>query len=136
MKSLDFNTIEVNEPSDIIGTNQMTSSDYQMSDPNMRWIKDLIIQKDKNNIRLPKMNKKDLCNIRKKFLKHVNNLRIIKDLLYLMDHDKFGNQTKSYVMPKNEINLTIAELHNKETAGHLGVDKRSNESTQGSSGST
>ena len=40
-----------------------------------------------------------------------------------MDHDKFGNQTKRYVMPKNEINLTIAELHNKETAGHLGVDK-------------
>ena len=53
----------------------------------------------------------------------MNNLRIIKDLLYLMDHDKFGNQTKRYVMPKNEINLTIAELHNKETAGHLGVDK-------------
>ena len=40
-----------------------------------------------------------------------------------MDHDKFRNQTKMYVMPKNEINLTIAELHNNETAGHLGVDK-------------
>ena len=56
-------------------------------------------------------------------LKHVKNLRIIKDLLNLMDHDKFGNQTKRYVMPKNEINLTIAELHNTETADHLGIDK-------------
>ena len=58
--SLNFNTIEVNEPSDIIGTNSKISSNYQMSDPNLRWIKDLITKKDKKNGRLPKLNKKDL----------------------------------------------------------------------------
>ena len=72
-----------------------------MSDPYLLLIKDLIIQKDKNNDRLQKVNKKDMCNIKKKLLKHVNNLRIIKDLLYLMDHDTFDNQTKRYVIPNN-----------------------------------
>ena len=120
---LHVDAIEINEPSDIIGTNSRITCHYQMSDPNLRWIKELIIKRDQNNGRTPKVNKKELVNVQKKLLKHIKNLRIIKDLIYLLDHDKFGNQTRRYVMPKNEIDLTIAELHSKETAGHLGIDK-------------
>ena len=30
---------------------------------------------------------------------------------------------KRYDMPRNEIELTMKELHSKETTGHLGTDK-------------
>ena len=47
----------------------------------------------------------------------------MKGFIYFVDEDKFGNERHRYVMPKNEINLTMQELHCKETAGHLGMDK-------------
>ena len=53
------------------------------------------------------------------------NLKIIKDLIYLVDEDKFKNKRYRYLMPRNEVELTIKELHCKETAGHLGIDKTS-----------
>ena len=83
-------------------TNSRISSYYLMSDTNLRWVKELIIKST------PKVNKKELCNIKKKLLKHTKSLWIIKDLIYLLDHDYFGNQTRRYVMPKNQIDLTTA----------------------------
>ena len=37
---LHVDAIEINEPSDIIGTNSRITCHYQMSDPNLRWVKD------------------------------------------------------------------------------------------------
>ena len=54
--------------------------------------------------------------------KQLPNLKIIKNLMYLVDEDKFGNKRNRYVIPRNEVELTIKELHCKETAGHLGTE--------------
>ena len=45
------------------------------------------------------------------------NFQIIKNLIYLVDEDKFQNK------PRNEVELTMKELHCKEAAGHFGIDK-------------
>ena len=66
-----------------------------------------------------KINKKELDNnIQRKLLKYLPHLKIIKNLIFLVDEDKYGNKRHRYVMPKNEIELIM-----KETAGHLGTDK-------------
>ena len=69
------------------------------------------------------MNKKDLNNIQKKMLKYLPNLKIIKDFIYLVDEDKSGNKRRRFLIPRNEIEITMKELHCKETAGCLGTDK-------------
>ena len=71
-----------------------------------------------------KINKKELDNnIQRKLLKYLPHLKIIKNLIYLVDEDKYGNKRHRYVMQKKEIELTMKELHCTETAGHLGTDK-------------
>ena len=117
---LDINAIELNN---IIGTNSSLTSDYQMSDPNLKWLKQIILSKP-NIKELPKLDKNDPNTIiKRKLLKQMSNLQIKKDLIYLVDEDKFKNKRYRYLMPRNEVELTIKELHSKETAGHLGVDK-------------
>ena len=69
-----------------------------------------------------KINKRDLNNKQKQLLKYLPNLTIIKNLIYLVDGDKFGNMRQRYLIPRNEIELTIKELY-LETAGHLWTDK-------------
>ena len=56
-------------------------------------------------------------------MKLLPSLKIIKDLIYLVDEDKFKNKRYRYLMQRNEVELPIKELHCKETAGHLGIDK-------------
>ena len=68
-------------------------------------------------------------------MKHIFNFKIIKDLIYFIDKDKFVMESKRYVMPKNEVNSTIQELHCKETAGHLGAGKTIEKIQSGFSGS-
>ena len=48
-------------------------------------------------------------------------MKIIKNFIYLVDEDKFKNKRYRYLMPRNQIELTMKELHCKETAG-LGID--------------
>ena len=62
---------------------------------------------------------------KKKLSKQLLNLKIIKGLIYLVDEEKFKNKRYRYLMPRDEVELTIKELHCKETAGHLGIDKTS-----------
>ena len=62
-------------------------------------------------------------NIQKKLLKYLPHFKIIKNLIYLVDEDKHGYERNRYVMPRNEIELTMKELRCKETAKHLGTDK-------------
>ena len=94
-----------------------------MSDPNLKWLKQIILSKP-NTKELPKLDKNDPNTIiKRKLLKQMSNLQIKKDLIYLVDEDKFKNKRYRYLMPRNEVELTIKELHSKETAGHLGVDK-------------
>ena len=64
-----------------------------------------------------------MISVQRKLTKHLPRFKIIKDLIYFIDKDKFGNEQKRYIIPKNEIKLTIQEMHCKETAGHLGTDK-------------
>ena len=94
-----------------------------MSDPNLKGLKQIILSKP-NIKELPKLDKNDPNTIiKRKLLKQMSNLQIKKDLIYLVDEDKFKNKRYRYLMPRNEVELTIKELHSKETAGHLGVDK-------------
>ena len=67
--------------------------------------------------------RKGLIPEQKKLQKCLPNFIILKDLIYFVDEDKFGNERHQYVMPKNEHNLTMQELHCEETAGQLGTDK-------------
>ena len=89
------NTIEVNNY--IIGTNSSLTSEYQMSDPNLKWLKPIIMSKEtiKEILRLDK--KGPSTNIKRKLLKHMPNLQIIKDLIYLVDEDKFKNKRCIYL---------------------------------------
>ena len=93
-----------------------------MSDPNLRWLKEVIHQRDANNGR-PKIARKDLIPTQKKLLKFLPSFVILKDLIYFVDKDEFGIERHRYAMPKNEQKLTMQELHCKETAGHYGTDK-------------
>ena len=70
-------------------TNSSLTSDYQMSDPNLKWLKHIILSK--TNIKeMPKLDKKDPnAIIKRKLLKQLPNLQIKKDLIYLVDEDKF-----------------------------------------------
>ena len=104
-----INAIEVDH--NIIGTNSSLTSDYQMSDQNLRWLKQIITSKVTIKD-IPKLDKKDpSTNIKRKLLKQLPNLQIIKDLIYLVDEDEFKNKRCRYIMPRNEVELTIKELH-------------------------
>ena len=115
-----INSIVVNH--EIVGTNSRLTDKYQISDPNLKWIRDIMKSKDSSR-KKAKVNNKDLTTVQKKLLKHLPNLQISKDLIYLVDEDKFGNKRNRHVMPSNEVDLKIKELHWKETAGHLGTEK-------------
>ena len=88
-------------------------------------MKNISISKGSNTSREKfKFDKKDPnTNIKMKLLRHLSNLHIVKDLIYLVDEDKYKNKRYRYLMPRREVELTIKELHCKETAGHLGIDK-------------
>ena len=107
------------EVNNIVGTNSKLTSEYQTSDVNLRWLNKVIRQRDLSNGR-PKITRKSLIPTQKKLLKDIPSFIILKNIIYFVDDDKFGNKRHPYVMPKNETNLTI---HCKETAGHLGTDK-------------
>ena len=86
-------------------------------------MKDIITSKRTNKERFEIDKKDPNTNIKRKLLKQLPNLQIIKDLIYLVDEDKFKNKRYRYLMPRNEVELTIKELNCKETAGQLGIDK-------------
>ena len=117
--NLAFCTLDVNN---IVGTNSKLTGEFQMSDINLRWLKEVIRQRNASDGR-SKIVRKGLNVTQKKLLRYLPGFKIMKDLIYFVDEDKFGNERHRYVMPKNEINLTMQELHCKETAGHLGTDK-------------
>ena len=73
---------------EVVGTNSRLTNEYQMSDPNLRWIKNIINYKSSNGNKI-KVPKKNLDTIQKKLLKQLPNLKIIKNLTYLVDEDKF-----------------------------------------------
>ena len=126
-----FCTLEVNN---IEGTDSRLTNESQVSDSNLRWLKEIIRKRDLNNGR-PMIVRKGLIPTQKKLLKYLTSFIILKDLIYFVDEDKFGNEKHRYAMPTNEINSTMQELHCKETAGHLGTDKTIERSNHGFSGS-
>ena len=66
-------------------------------------MKNIILAKRTNNERF-KLDKNDPnTNIKKKLLKQLPSLKIIKDLIYLVDEDKFKNKRYRYLMPRNEV---------------------------------
>ena len=83
-----------------------------MSDQNLKWLKTIIQAKERSKKKY-KINKKDLNNIQKKLLKLKMSLKVIKNLIYFVDEDKFGNKIQIYVMLRNKIEFTIKELHCK-----------------------
>ena len=60
-----------------------------MSDPNLRWLKNIILAKRTNKERFEFDKRDPNTNIKKKLLKQLPNLKLIKDLIYLVDEDKF-----------------------------------------------
>ena len=114
------NSVDVDN--NIVGTNSSMTNEFQMSVPNLKWLKTIIETKERSQNKY-QINKKDLNNIQKKLLKYLPNKKIIKNLIYLVDEDKFKNKRHRYLMPRNEIEFTMKELHCKEAAGHLGTDK-------------
>ena len=101
------NAIEVNN--DIIGTNSSLTSEYQMSNPNLRCLNHIIMSKATIKD-IPKLDQKvPSTNIKRKLLKQFPNLQIIKDLIYLVDEDKIKNKRCRYLMPRNEVELAIKE---------------------------
>ena len=112
-----INSIAVDH--EIVGTNSRLNNEYQMSDPNLKWIRDIILHSKTNSghkIEIPKR----LRNSTEKVVETVTKFK--KNLTYLVDENKFGNKRNRYVIPRSEVELTIKELHCKETAGHLGTD--------------
>ena len=95
--NLAFCNLDVNN---IVGTNSKFSSEYQMSDVNLRWLKEVIRQRDASNGR-PKITRKGLIPTQKKLLKYLASFIILKDLIYFVEEDKFGNERHRYVMPNN-----------------------------------
>ena len=78
----DINAKELNN---IIGTNSSLTSDYQMSDPNLKWLKQIILSRPNIN-ELPKLDKNDPHTIiKRKLLKQLSNLQIKKDLIYFTE---------------------------------------------------
>ena len=66
----------INIDHEIVGTNSRLTNEYKMSDPNLRWIRNIINSKpsDGSKIKVPK---KDLDTIHKKLLKQLPNLKIL-----------------------------------------------------------
>ena len=62
---LTFCALEVNN---IVDTNSKWTNEYQMSDTNLRWLKEVIRQRDANNGR-PKITRKGLISTQKKLMK-------------------------------------------------------------------
>ena len=101
----------INVDNNIIGTNNSLISDFQMSDPNLKWLKTIIVSKGPTKERFILYKKDPNSNIRKKLIKQLPNLQIIKNLIYLVNEDKFNNKRYIYLMPRNEVELAIKELH-------------------------
>ena len=60
---------------EVVGINSRLTNEYQMSDPNLRWIRNIIISKSSSGNKF-KVPKKNLDTIQKKFLKQLPNLKI------------------------------------------------------------
>ena len=90
LSTMMVNSIGVNN--NIIGTNSSLTSEFQVPDPNLRWLKNIITSKRTNKERFELDKKDPNTNIKKKLLKQLPNFQIIKDLIYLVDEDKFKNK--------------------------------------------
>ena len=95
-----------------------------MSDPTLQWLKELIIERDANNGQFSLPKRANLSSVQRKLFKHLSNFKIIKNLIYFIDKNKFGNELRRYVVQKNEIKLTIQEM--QDTKGPIKRSKRSN----------
>ena len=73
------NSIEIDQG--IVGTNSSLTDDYQMFDQNLKWLNTIIKAKERSGNKI---------KVNKKLLKYLPNLKIIKNLIYLVDEDKFG----------------------------------------------
>ena len=62
-----------------------------MSDINLRWLKEVIRQRNASDDR-PKITRKVLNATQKKLLRYLMGFKILKDLIYFVDDDKFGNE--------------------------------------------
>ena len=123
-----LNSIDIDQS--IVGTNSSLTDGYQMSDPNLKWLKTIIQAKERSKNKY-KVNKKDLNNIQRRLMKYMPNLKITKNVIYFADEDKFGSNQQRYVIPRNEIELTmIGKKIEKD-----GPSKRSKRSSRGSIGS-
>ena len=71
----------------IVGTNSRLTNEYQMSDPNLKWISD-IIKSNANSGSKVKVTKKNLDATQKKLLKLLPKLKILKNLIYLVEIQK------------------------------------------------
>ena len=87
--NLIFNSLEIDH--ECVGTNSRLTDEHHMSDPNLKWIKTIIQARDRSQNKI-KVNIKELNNIQKKLLKYLQHLKIIKDFIYLVDKDKYGNE--------------------------------------------
>ena len=60
-----------------------------MSDVNLRWLKEVIRQRDASNDR-PKITRTGLIPTQKKLLKYLSSFIILKDLIYFVDEEKLS----------------------------------------------
>ena len=80
-----INSIALNH--NIVGSNSRLTNEYQMSDPNLKWISD-IIKSNANSGSKVKVTKKNLDATQKKLLKLLPKLKILKNLIYLVEIQK------------------------------------------------
>ena len=93
----------------IVGTNSRLTDENQMSDPNLKRMKTIIQAKERSGNKI-KINKNYLNIVRKKLLKHLLNLKIIKNLIYLVDDEKFGKKRQRYLIPRKKSKVYSAPI--------------------------
>ena len=81
----DSTNLTVNALDVIVGTNIRISSDYQMSDPILKWLKTMILEREASNGKYNRPKKADTSRVQRILIKHIFNFRIIKDLIYFID---------------------------------------------------
>ena len=90
----------------------------QTSDPDLKWIIDLLI----NNKVRPALT--DFENAERRSLyKQWSRLKLIDNFLYREYLDEYDRILRQYVVPKNEREFILKNSHDTLTCGHLGTEK-------------
>ena len=97
----------------------MISIVEQMKGPDIKWfvqVKSRSWRQQPTDIHCSNAKRRDL-------LSHFHDLKIRNRVLYYLNEDELGQVMWQYVVPDHQVDVMIAEIHNKVLGGHLGVKK-------------